>query len=124
MKSEVPIEKISPLSKTPELNENRLYFFENNGDQYGWNKNLNGTHNITLFIEGGRVKNTEQYKLKEALRKIADIHPGDFRLTGNQNLMICRIPEKEKPIINGIRPALRSSVAERPTPHQTVGGDQ
>ncbi|MEO1259452.1 MAG: NADPH-dependent assimilatory sulfite reductase hemoprotein subunit [Bacteroidota bacterium] len=78
------------------------YHFENNGDQYGWNKNLDGTHNITLFVEGGRVKNTEQYKLKEALRKIADVHPGDFRLTGNQNLMICRIPEKEKPIINGI----------------------
>ena len=78
------------------------YSFENNGDEYGWNKNLDGTHNITLFIEGGRVKNTETYKLKEALRKIADIHSGDVRLTGNQNLMICRIPEKEKPIINGI----------------------
>ena len=78
------------------------YHFDHNGDQYGWNKNLDGTHNITLFIEGGRVKNAEQYKLKEALRKIADIHPGDFRLTGNQNLMICRIPEKEKLIINGI----------------------
>lgn len=78
------------------------YYFENNGDQYGWNKNLDGTHNITLFIEGGRVKDAEQYELKKALREVANIHAGDFRLTGNQNLMICRIPEKEKLIVNGI----------------------
>ena len=78
------------------------YEFKNNGDAYGWNKNLDGTYNITLFVEGGRVKNTEAYKLKEALRKVANIHSGDFRLTGNQNLMICKIPESEKPIVNGI----------------------
>lgn len=72
------------------------YLFTRSGDVYGWSQNIDGSHNVTLFIEGGRIVDTESYQLKTAMRKIAEIHDGDFRLTGNQNLMLCNISEKKK----------------------------
>jgi sulfite reductase (NADPH) hemoprotein beta-component len=72
------------------------YVFESTGDHYGWSTNYNGNLNLTLFIEGGRVKDTPQYQLKTALHKVAMLGKGDFRLTGNQNLMICNIPPASK----------------------------
>jgi sulfite reductase (NADPH) hemoprotein beta-component len=77
-----------------DLEPAKPYTFESNGDHYGWSENHNG--NMTLFIEGGRVKDTPQYKLKTALHEVAMLGLGDFRLTGNQNLMICNIPARSK----------------------------
>lgn len=78
------------------------YKFESNGDAYGWSENYNGNLNLTLFIEGGRVKDTPQYKLKTALHKVAMLGIGDFRLTGNQNVMICNIPPNKKAKVQDI----------------------
>ena len=45
------------------------------------------------------VKDTEDYLLKTALREIAEIHTGDFRLSPNQNLVIANVsPEKKEEI--------------------------
>lgn len=71
--------------------EEKPYHFTQNGDVYGWSTNVNGNHNLTLFIEGGRIQNTENYRLKKALEEVAMLNAGDFRLTGNQNLMICNL---------------------------------
>ena len=51
---------------------------------------------ITLFVEGGRVKDTENLKLKTALREVAESVDAQFILTGNQNLIIANTDEKEK----------------------------
>lgn len=75
------------------------YLFTRSGDVFGWSQNVDGTHNVLLFIEGGRVIDTESYLLKTALHKVAEIHEGDFLLTGNQNLMIRGISEKNKLVI-------------------------
>lgn len=76
--------------------------FLNNGDEYGWLKGADGKWHATLFIEGGRVKDTENYKLKTGLKEIAKVHTGDFRLTGNQNLIISSVEEKDKKKIQAI----------------------
>ena len=78
------------------------YKFVSNGDAYGWSENYNGNWNLTLFIEGGRVKDTPQYKLKTALHRVAMLGTGDFRLTGNQNVMICNIPPNKKAKVQDI----------------------
>lgn len=80
------------------LEEEKPYHFEHNGDGYGWVKGRNGNWNFTLFVEGGRVKDFEDYQLKTGLREIAFVHNGDFRLTPNQNLVIANIssPNKQK----------------------------
>jgi sulfite reductase (NADPH) hemoprotein beta-component len=80
----------------------RPYTFITNGDQYGWLKGTNNKWFYTLFVEHGRVKNEVGYELKKALREIAQIHKGDFRLTGNQNLIIGNVDEKDKEDIEAI----------------------
>ena len=72
------------------------YHFSGNGDSFGWYQGTNGKYNVCLFIEGGRIVDTENYAMKTALKKVAEIHDGDFRLTGNQNLMICNISKENK----------------------------
>jgi sulfite reductase (NADPH) hemoprotein beta-component len=81
-----------------EFEEAKPYTFVSNGDIYGWLKDSHGNWHLTLFVEGGRVRDKDM-KLKTALKEIAKIHDGDFRLTGNQNLIIANIsPEKKKQI--------------------------
>ncbi|MCG3084201.1 assimilatory sulfite reductase (NADPH) hemoprotein subunit [Anoxybacillus sp. LAT_35] len=79
-----------------ELEEARPYHFEHNGDRYGWVEGVNGTWHFTLFVEGGRVKDTDDYLLMTGLREIAKVHTGDFRLTANQNLVIANVPSEKK----------------------------
>lgn len=78
------------------------YKFVSNGDTYGWIKGINDKWFYTLFVEHGRVRNEEGYTLKNALNEIAQIHTGDFRLTGNQNLIIGNVDEKDKDNIEAI----------------------
>ncbi|AZV41318.1 assimilatory sulfite reductase (NADPH) hemoprotein subunit [Peribacillus asahii] len=82
------------------LDEAKPYHFDRNGDRYGWVKGIQGKWHLTLFIEGGRVADFDDYKLKTGLREIAKIHKGDFRLTSNQNLIIGNVSSQKKKQIN------------------------
>lgn len=83
------------------LEESRPYHFDDNGDRYGWTEG-SGQWHYTLFVQNGRVKDTKEYKLKTALRNIAETHTGDFRLTPNQNLVIANVSADKKPEIEKI----------------------
>jgi sulfite reductase (NADPH) hemoprotein beta-component len=85
-----------------QLEPAKPFEFTTTGDQYGWKKSDDGKWSLTLFIEGGRVKDTRKVKLKTALKKIADLNEGDFRLTGNQNLVLGNISETGKKKITNI----------------------
>lgn len=74
----------------------RPYHFDDNGDRYGWVKGSNGKWHFTLFIQNGRVKDEDNYRLLTGLREIAKVHSGDFRLTANQNLVIGNISAQKK----------------------------
>ncbi|MDF9796490.1 sulfite reductase (NADPH) hemoprotein beta-component [Catalinimonas alkaloidigena] len=78
------------------LEKARRFEFTTNGDAYGWLKGTNGKWFYTLFVEHGRVRDEKNYQLKTALREIAKIHRGDFRLTGNQNLIIGNVSQADK----------------------------
>ncbi|EZX16574.1 sulfite reductase [NADPH] hemoprotein beta-component [Staphylococcus aureus C0673] len=84
-----------------EVEEAKPFEFEHNGDRYGWTEG-SGKWHFTLFIQNGRVKDTSDYKLKTALREIAEIHTGDFRLTPNQNLIIANVAKSKKQQIQKI----------------------
>lgn len=81
-----------------ELEPVRKFKFTGNGDKYGWLKGIDGLWYLTLFIEGGRIK----HNIKDGLLELAQIHKGDFRLTGNQNLIIGKVAEKDKKAIDGV----------------------
>ncbi|MBX2889631.1 MAG: NADPH-dependent assimilatory sulfite reductase hemoprotein subunit [Saprospiraceae bacterium] len=78
------------------------YQFAHSGDRYGWTKGHDGRFHLTLFVEGGRVADAGDFLLKTALREVAKIHDGDFRLTGNQNLIVGNISPEKRPAIEAI----------------------
>jgi len=79
-----------------QLEAPRDYRFEHNGDRYGWVQGEDGRWHYTLFIENGRVKDAGEMRLITGLRELARVHPGEYRLTGNQNLIIAGVPEDHK----------------------------
>ena len=85
-----------------EIQSPRPYHLRTNGDEYGWLKGTNEKWFYTLFVENGRVKDEKSYQLKKALKEVALSLRGDFRLTGNQNLIIGNVPEEDKGKIEGI----------------------
>ncbi|TXC92986.1 assimilatory sulfite reductase (NADPH) hemoprotein subunit [Metabacillus litoralis] len=84
------------------LEEAKEFQFDHNGDRYGWVKGTKGKWNFTLFVEGGRITDYDDYKLMTGIREIAKIHTGDFRLTANQNLIIGNVSSQKKKKINEI----------------------
>ncbi len=78
------------------LEEPRPFRFEHTGDRYGWAPDHEGNWHYTLFIENGRVRDTGAQLIKTGLRTIAGVHQGDFRLSANQNLVIARVPARQK----------------------------
>jgi len=78
--------------------EARSFAFESNGDSYGWNTTPDGRHHRTLFIQNGRL----DLKLLDALRDVARIHRGMFRLTPNQNLIIAGVESDDRPAIDAV----------------------
>ncbi len=84
------------------LEPSRPYKFDSNTDVFGWKKATSGKWFLGLFIENGRIKDEADYKLKTGLKEIAKLHKCDFRLTGNQGLVLGNIEEKDKNLIDSI----------------------
>src|SRR6266550_1588024 len=79
------------------------YTFTSLGDRYGWTEGENGKSHLTLYVESGRIKDTAGGAgMLTGLRKIAEIHKGDMRLTANQNVIIANISKEERPTIEAL----------------------
>ncbi|TKB45289.1 assimilatory sulfite reductase (NADPH) hemoprotein subunit [Thalassotalea mangrovi] len=78
------------------------YEFTERGDRIGWVEGIDNKHHLTLFIENGRIKDTDVAPLKTGVRKIAEIHQGDFRMTANQNLIVAGVDAADKARIEEI----------------------
>ncbi|KAF8271577.1 hypothetical protein EI94DRAFT_1697999 [Lactarius quietus] len=77
----------------------RPYSFDRNVDDFGWHTGEDGKHHFTCFIENGRVQDEPGRDFKTALRQIAKIHKGEFRLTPNQHIVISNIATSDLPEI-------------------------
>ena len=80
----------------------RSYEFVHNGDQYGWNEDVNGNWYYTLFVENGRVLDKDKLQMKKCLAEIARLQVSDFRLTGNQNLIFGNVTTKNKQSLQSV----------------------
>jgi sulfite reductase (NADPH) hemoprotein beta-component len=79
--------------------EPKPFHFESNIDTFGWQKDEQGLNHFTLFIENGRVEDTPTFPMKTGLREIAKVHKGEFRLTGNQHLILSSVSDTDLPVI-------------------------
>ncbi len=93
----------------------RQFEFTHTSDRYGWVDGLHGKSHFTLFIQSGRVKDTPEYPLKTALREIARVHQGDYRLTANQNLIIANVAPAERPQIEALLKQYKLDTANHAT---------
>ncbi len=80
----------------------RAFQFTTIEDPFGWHECADGTWFYGLHILSGRIKDTPGWPMKTALREIAEIHTGDFRLTPSQNLTISGVTAEQKPRIDAI----------------------
>jgi sulfite reductase (NADPH) hemoprotein beta-component len=71
-------------------------------DAHGWHECANGNWFYGLHILSGRIKDEAGWPMKTALREIAQIHTGDFRLTPSQNVTISGVTPAQKPLIEAI----------------------
>jgi sulfite reductase (NADPH) hemoprotein beta-component len=85
------------------LADPKPFTFTGNGDRYGWTEGDDGRHHLTLYVASGRIKDYENGpQLLTGLRRIAEIHEGDFRLTGNQNVIIANVPSEKRAEIEAL----------------------
>jgi len=80
----------------------RPYAFTTIEDPHGWHECVDGSWFYGLHILSGRIKDATGWPMKTALREIAEIHTGDFRLTPSQNLTISGVSAELKPAIDAI----------------------
>ncbi|KIV93882.1 sulfite reductase (NADPH) hemoprotein, beta-component [Exophiala mesophila] len=75
----------------------RPFKFDSNIDTFGWQKDEKGLNHFTFFIENGRIEDTADFPMRTGLLEIAKVHKGEFRLTGNQHLILSNVTDEEKP---------------------------
>ncbi|KAI1336615.1 sulphite reductase hemo protein, beta subunit [Xylariaceae sp. FL0016] len=73
------------------------FHFKSNVDTFGWQKDETGLNHFTFFIENGRIEDTADFQMKTGLREIAKVHKGEFRLTGNQHLILSNVADEDLP---------------------------
>jgi sulfite reductase (NADPH) hemoprotein beta-component len=84
------------------LGKPKVFAFTSTGDRYGWSDGENGRSHLTLFIENGRIKDLPGAAICTGLRRIAEDHDGDIRLTTNQNIIIANVAQEKRPVIEAL----------------------
>jgi sulfite reductase (NADPH) hemoprotein beta-component len=80
----------------------RPFEFTSTGDRLGWTNTSRRSH-LTLLVENGRLHDIPGGpQWLTGIRRIAEIHDGDFRLTANQNLIIANVAKKQRKTIESL----------------------
>lgn len=78
--------------------EPRAFEIKSNVDYFGWVKDETGLNHFTAFIENGRIEDTPALPQKTGLKELAKYlieqnTTGEFRLTGNQHMVVSDISD-------------------------------
>ena len=76
--------------------------FTSTGDRYGWSEGTDGRAHLTLYVPNGRIADRPGAMQMTALREIAKIHDGDFRMTANQNIILANVASDKQSEIERI----------------------
>ncbi len=80
----------------------RPFTFTSTGDHYGWSAGKNDSGHLTMFVQNGRLLDNAAAAQLSAVREIAHIHGGEFRITPNQNLIVANVPTDKQADIERI----------------------
>ena len=84
------------------LEKPRAFEFTERKDYFGWQQNDDGLWYYTVFVENGRILDSESVALKSAFLEVAKTGHANFRFTCNQNVIISDISDDHKPAVQEI----------------------
>lgn len=82
-----------------ELIPPRDLVWTNAKDHLGWHGHGNNKYYLGLFIQNGRIQDTETSKLKTVLREIVETYRPTVRMTTQQNLLFADLNEADRAAI-------------------------
>lgn len=71
-------------------------------DWLGWHEQGDGNMFLGLFIENGRIKDSDNFRLKTALRRIIDSYGFDMVVSPNQNVLLKNITPNQRAGVEAI----------------------
>ena len=74
----------------------RPFEFTRQGDLLGWHQQTNGNYFLGLFVENGRIRDSEGYQLKTGLRRVMERFGPEVRLTASQNLLLVNVAPEQR----------------------------
>lgn len=80
----------------------KAFKFESNVDTFGWQRDELGMNHFTFFIENGRIEDTADFQMKTGMRAVAQAHKGEFRLTGNQHVILSNVADEDLPAMKAL----------------------
>ena len=66
--------------------------FERQGDAFGWHQQTDGRLFLGLFIETGRIKDQDGWRMKTALREVVARYQPEVHLTPGNNVILANLP--------------------------------
>ncbi|MCX6967791.1 MAG: NADPH-dependent assimilatory sulfite reductase hemoprotein subunit [Verrucomicrobia bacterium] len=80
----------------------RPFAFTRQGDPFGWQTQPDGKRFLGLFIETGRLQDTETHRTKTALRTIVEKFQPEVRFTAGNNMILANIAPGDVDAITAI----------------------
>ena len=80
----------------------RAFEFTRQGDLLGWHQQTDGRFFLGLFVENGRIRDAEAYRLKTGLREVVSRFEPEVRLTASQNLLLVNVPAEQRSEIDAV----------------------
>jgi sulfite reductase (NADPH) hemoprotein beta-component len=78
------------------LAEPMPFKFERQGDAFGWHKQADGRLVLGLFIETGRIKDRDGWRMKSALREVVAKFQPEVHLTPANNVILANLPADQR----------------------------
>ena len=73
------------------LAEPMPFKFDRQGDAFGWNRQVDGRLFLGLFVETGRIRDRDGWRMKTALREVAAQYQPEIRLTPGNNVILANL---------------------------------
>ena len=71
-------------------------------DHLGWHEQGDGNHCYGLFVENGRIDDTEAGGLRSALREVVETLRPELRLTPQQNILFTNLADRDRSVLTTI----------------------
>jgi len=84
------------------LADARPFQFTRQGDSFGWHRQADGRMFLGLFIETGRIKDKDGWRMKTALRQVVEKFQPEIRLTPANNALLANIAPEDRAAITSL----------------------